>query len=252
MKNKFYFLSYFIISIIFSFIKSGDGMFFETSKDKYYQVEYFNNKECDGDVVQYQAILIGTEYCFAIPNFQLDCTGAFENSTRECYYSHGCYCGEKCRNYVNLNQCIVDNYFNISFRIVYQMVNYKEKDFCIISETHGVEEIPDETITRYRLNGFQAFKKEVCIFEGNVDCDIEGISFYTCNNTDLSIILLKNFINTAISYTNWTSNSIGQHYFYPGDPNFLIKSIKNGAFKLIGFNLLLFLITFILNILIVF
>ncbi|KAN0041971.1 hypothetical protein ACTFIV_004527 [Dictyostelium citrinum] len=237
MKNKFYFLFYFILSIIFTIIKSNQAVsFYGTSKDKYYQIEYYDNKECEGDPIQYQSILLGTEYCFAIPNFQLDCTGGFENSTKECYYSYGCYCGESCRQYINLNECVIDG--TLSFRIVYQIINYKENDFCIFTETHSVDPLSDERVIRYRLNGLQAYKKGYCMYYGNVDCDLDRIYFYFCNSTGLSLILLRNFTNDAISFTDPIDNFIGQHYFFPNDANFLIKPIANSSFKPTTYNYL--------------
>ncbi|KAK5580471.1 hypothetical protein RB653_000489 [Dictyostelium firmibasis] len=245
MNKQYYFFIYFLL---LSFIIKGSiGLsYYGTSKDKYYQVEYFNNIECSGDPIQYQAILIGTEHCFALPRFQVDCTGGFENNTSECFYSFQCFCGESCRNYVNLNQCVQDLEYNASFRIVYHIVNYLEKDFCVLSESFSLKEIPNEQIVKNRLEAVQVFKKGICLFGGNVDCDRNEIGFYNCNSTSISTELVKSLTNNAISNTIPLPEVIGLHYFFPGDPNFLTKSVKNNAFKSIDNNSLKFSITFIL------
>ncbi|KAM9985825.1 hypothetical protein ACTFIZ_002112 [Dictyostelium cf. discoideum] len=249
MKNQIYFPSYFIISILFLLIKGNIGIsFYGTSKDKYYQVEYFNNRNCEDEPVQYQAILKGTEYCFAMPLFQVDCSGGFQNSTKECYFSSSCYCGEECRIYVNLNECVQDRYS--SLRIVYQIINYKEMDHCQFTETHSLTNLSDERVSRYRLDGLQVYKKGFCLYGGNIDCDENNMYFYYCNSTNLSIQLQMTLLNNAISNTSIKGDLTGYHYFYPNDPNFLIRPIPNNAFNTIGSNFkfpffLFFIILFI-------
>ncbi|KAM9958121.1 hypothetical protein ACTFIW_013101 [Dictyostelium discoideum] len=234
MKNQIYFPSYFIISILFILINGSMGnLFYGTSKDKYYQVESFDNPNCEGEPIQYQAILKGTEYCFSMPYFQLGCSGAFENSTKDCYFSMGCFCGEDCRYYVNLNECVQVQ--TTSFKVVYKIINYKEKDFCQITETYSMTKLSDERISRYRLDALQAFKKGVCLNGGSIDCDEDFIYFYYCNSTNLSIELQGKMLNNAISTTT-RKNDPGSHYFYPNDPNFLIKPIPNNAFNTISSN----------------
>ncbi|KAM9990884.1 hypothetical protein ACTFIY_006912 [Dictyostelium cf. discoideum] len=234
MKNQIYFPSYFILSILFILINGNMGnSFYGTSKDKYYQVESYDNPKCEGEPIQYQAILKGTEYCFTIPLFQLDCSGGFENSTKDCYFSFPCYCGEGCRYYIDLHECVQVE--KTSFKVVYKIINYKEKDFCQITETHSKTNLSDERVWRYRLDGVQAFKKGVCLYGANIDCDEDFIYFYNCNSTHLSSRLLIKLLNNAIANIT-DGGEVGTHYFYPNDPNFLIKPVPNNAFNSISSN----------------
>ncbi|EGC32332.1 hypothetical protein DICPUDRAFT_81822 [Dictyostelium purpureum] len=176
---------------------------------KQFVVKTYEHLDCTGDVLLVHGILYSSikKYAIYFPDYlNIDC----ENFSKD----NGCYisneCGEKGIVYP-FNKCIG------GYKLVYENIDYKENDYCLLTQSDIENEMDLKDILSYKLKAAVAIKKNSDVFGLYYECNKKFLSAY--NSTKHKAFEMD---SNSVFHSSYCDK---KYAFVIEDIDFLIKPI---------------------------